>query len=133
MRKRKTSLQPNLKAARAVVLGQDGVGKSGQVLFSFNGVRLLITKIVPCTMKFYHVASILIAIILSANKANFRPLYFHLLLYKARGTRKFKCLSSFVRLTQTTNKDVKFRRNCVQAERIMLNCCCKLKQNFKAI
>lgn len=29
MRKRKTSHQPNFKAARAVVLGQDGVGKSG--------------------------------------------------------------------------------------------------------
>lgn len=29
MRRRKTSHQPNFKAARAVVLGQDGVGKSG--------------------------------------------------------------------------------------------------------
>ena len=29
MRKRKTSHQPNFKATRAVVLGKDGVGKSG--------------------------------------------------------------------------------------------------------
>ena len=35
MRKRKTSHQPNLKAARAVVLGQDGVGKSGKLVI-FN-------------------------------------------------------------------------------------------------
>ena len=34
MRKRKTSHQPNLKAARAIVLGQDGVGKSGKQLRS---------------------------------------------------------------------------------------------------
>lgn len=32
MRRRKNSHQPNLKAARAVVLGQDGVGKSGILL-----------------------------------------------------------------------------------------------------
>lgn len=32
MRRRKTSHQPNFKAARAVVLGQDGVGKSGILL-----------------------------------------------------------------------------------------------------
>ncbi|KAJ7328529.1 hypothetical protein OS493_024444 [Desmophyllum pertusum] len=32
MRKRKTSHQPNLKAARAIVLGQDGVGKSALIV-----------------------------------------------------------------------------------------------------
>ncbi|KAL9982475.1 hypothetical protein ACROYT_G004522 [Oculina patagonica] len=32
MRKRKTSHQPNFKAARAVVLGQDGVGKSALIV-----------------------------------------------------------------------------------------------------
>ena len=32
MRKRKTSHQPNFKAARVVVLGQDGVGKSGELV-----------------------------------------------------------------------------------------------------
>jgi len=35
MRKRKTSHQPNFKAARVVVLGQDGVGKSGKLLTSY--------------------------------------------------------------------------------------------------
>lgn len=42
MRKRKTSHQPNFKATRAVVLGKDGVGKSGVYLL------VIVVKLVIC-------------------------------------------------------------------------------------
>lgn len=42
MRKRKTSHQPNFKATRTVVLGKDGVGKSGIYWLVSSGVKLVI-------------------------------------------------------------------------------------------
>lgn len=79
MRKRKTSHQPNLKAARAIVLGQDGVGKSGKQLRSI----IVRTNLWHDRSVQYWILSHgkhSIAIILSASETNQSTLGFHLLL-----------------------------------------------------